>query len=107
MIPIFIASNTGYSGRTFVALGLAMKLIEQGYKVGYLKPYGRVPVKKGKNVYDADAVFIKETLGLEEPMDVISPFAQTYESQTLLFEGGLGDVKKDILGAFKALKKKD
>jgi BioD-like phosphotransacetylase family protein len=107
MIPIFVASNTGYSGRTFVCLGLAMKLIEQGYKVGYLKPIGKMPVKKGKDVYDADALFIKETLGIEDPMAVISPFVQTYESQALLFEGGLGDVRKDILGAFKTLKKKD
>lgn len=107
MIPIFVASNTGYSGRTFVSLGLAMKLIEQGYKVGYLKPIGKVPLKKGKEVYDADALFIKETLGLEEPLDVISPFVQTYESQTLLFEGGLRDVRKGVLEAFKSLKKKD
>jgi uncharacterized protein len=107
MIPIFVASNTGYSGRTFVSLGLAMKLIEQGYKVGYLKPIGKVPVRKGKDVYDADALFIKETLGLEDPLEVISPFVQTYESQTLLFTGGLRDVRKDILGAFKTLKKKD
>ncbi|HSB34259.1 MAG TPA: phosphotransacetylase family protein [Nitrospirota bacterium] len=107
MIPIFIASNTGYSGRTFVSLGLALKLIEQGFKVGYLKPLGRVPVKKGKDVYDADALFIRETLGLEEPLEVISPFVQTYESQTLLFGGGLRDVRKDILDAFKTLKKKD
>jgi BioD-like phosphotransacetylase family protein len=107
MIPIFVASNTGFSGRTFVSLGLAMMLIEQGYKVGYLKPIGKVPVKKGKDVYDADALFVKETLGLEDPMEVISPFVQTYESQTLLFEGGLRDVRKDILGAFKTLKKKD
>jgi BioD-like phosphotransacetylase family protein len=64
-------------------------------------------VKKGKEVYDADALFIKETLGLQEPLDVISPFVQTYESQTLLFEGGLRDVRKDILEAFKSLKKKD
>ena len=107
MIPIFVASNTGFSGRTFISLGLAMKLIEQGYQVGYLKPIGKAPVKKGKEVYDADALFIKETLGLQEPLDVISPFVQTYESQTLLFEGGLRDVRKDILEAFKSLKKKD
>ena len=66
MIPIFVASNTGYSGRTFISLGLAMKLIELGYKVGYIKPIGKVPVKKGREVYDADAMFIKEMLGLTE-----------------------------------------
>jgi BioD-like phosphotransacetylase family protein len=107
MIPIFIASNTFYSGRTFISLGLALKLMEQGYKVGYIKPIGKTPVKTGKDVYDADALFIKETLGLEEPLDVISPFVQTYESQTLLFEGRLKDVKKHILNSFRSLKTKD
>jgi hypothetical protein len=58
-------------------------------------------------VYDADALFIKETLGLTEPLEVISPFVRTYESQTLLFEGGLQDVKKRVLSAFKTLTNKD
>jgi BioD-like phosphotransacetylase family protein len=107
MVPIFIASNTFYSGRTFISLGLALKLMEQGYKVGYIKPIGKTPVKTGKDIFDADALFIKETLGLEEPLDVISPFVQTYESQTLLFEGRLKDVKKRVLNAFRSLKKKD
>ncbi len=107
MIPIFVASNSRYAGRTFVSLGLAMMLSDQGYKVGYLKPIGKVPVKKNKGVYDADALFIKETLGLEEPLEMISPFVQTYENQTLLFEGGLKDVKKQVLAAFKTLKNKD
>ena len=107
MVPIFIASNTFYSGRTFISIGLALKLMEQGYKVGYLKPLGKIPVKTGKDIFDADALFIKETLGLEEPLDVISPFVQTYESQTLLFEGRLKDVKTQIMTAFRSLKKKD
>lgn len=107
MIPILIASTTGYAGRTFLSLGLAALLIEQGYTVGYFKPLGKTPQKKGKNVYDADALFIKETLGLEEPLDVISPFVETYESRTLLLAGRYKDVKKQVLGAFKLLKKKD
>jgi BioD-like phosphotransacetylase family protein len=90
-----------------MSLGLAAKLIEQGYKVGYIKPLGKTPVKKGKNVYDADALFMKETLGLEEPLDVVSPFVETYESQTLLLTGRSKDVKKRVLGAFTSLKKKD
>ena len=107
MIPLFIASSTGYSGRTFLSLGLAMKLIEQGYKVGYMKPLGSVPVKTGKGVYDADALFIKEVLELEEPMEMISPFVQTYESQVLLYAGKIEDARKRVLDAFKSFKKKD
>jgi len=107
MIPIFIASNTGYAGRTFISLGLAMKLIEHGYKVGYIKPVGNIPIKKDKGVYDADALFIQDTLGLQESLDVISPFVQTYESQTRLFDKGMRNVRKDVMQSFKSLKKKD
>lgn len=107
MVPIYVASNSGFSGRTFVSLGIAMKLMEQGYKIGYLKPVGKVPVKQGRMIYDADAIFIKETLKLDDPVETISPFVQTYESQTLLFEGGLKDARKSVLDAFKMLKKKD
>jgi BioD-like phosphotransacetylase family protein len=107
MIPIFVASNTGYSGRTFISLGLAMKLMELGYKVGYLKPIGKVPVKKGREVYDADALFIKEILGLTESLDRISPFVLTFETQTLIFQGKVKDAKKQVMTAFRSLKNKD
>lgn len=107
MIPIFIASNAGYAGRTLLALGLSQKLLEKGYKVGYIKPLGKTPVQQGNSVYDADALFIAETLDLAEPSSVISPFVQTYESQTLLLSGKIPDVKKKVLSAFDTLKDKD
>jgi BioD-like phosphotransacetylase family protein len=107
MIPIYIASTTGYSGKTFIALGLAMKLKEEGYSVGFMKPIGKTPVRIGKDLFDADAVFIKEALGLSEPLEVISPFVLTFESQALLLKGKIGDAKKQIMAAFRSLKKKD
>jgi len=107
MIPVFIASNTGFAGRTLLALGLALKLMERGYKVGYIKPLGKNPAGKGNGVYDADAVFIAERLGLAEPLDVISPFVQTYENQTLLYNGKLQNVKKRFSAAFNTLQNKD
>lgn len=107
MVPIFIVSNCGYTGKTLLALGLALNLIEKGYKVGYIKPIGRTPVKRGKDVYDEDAVFIKEVLSLPDPLGVISPFVSTYETQSLLFEERLGDVKKRITDALKSQADKD
>jgi len=107
MIPIFVASSAAFAGRTFVSLGLALKLRDMDYKVGMMLPYGTVPVKSGKGVYDADALFFKETLGLEEPLDVISPFVMSYEEQTLLYQGKAADAKKRILAAYKSFKKKD
>jgi uncharacterized protein len=107
MVTIFVASNTGYAGRTFISLGLALKLMDMGYKVGVMKSFGTVPVKNGKDVYDADALFIKETLGLDDPLDVISPFVMSYEQQTLLYQGKAVDAKKRIIAAYKSFKKRD
>jgi BioD-like phosphotransacetylase family protein len=107
MVPILVASNTGYAGRTFLSLGLAMKLKEMGHSVGFMKPVGTMPIKSGSSVHDADAMFIKEVLDLDEPLETITPFMQTFESQTLLYQGKLKDAQKDVLNAFKTLKKKD
>jgi len=107
MIPILVASATPYAGRTLVALGLALKLKEMDYDVGFLKPLGTVPVKFGSMVYDADAVFAKEILGLAEPLDAISPFVLDYENQARLLAGDLKDSKKRVLAAERLFRKKD
>ncbi len=107
MIPIFLVSTKSYSGKTFVALGLALKLMEKGYKVGYIKPIGKTPFKKGRDIFDADAVFIKEALSLPDPLNVISPFVFTYETQNLMFRGKAKDIKKQVMTGYKSIKGKD
>lgn len=107
MIPIFIASSTPYAGRTFLSLSLARKLKAMDYQVGYMKPLGTVPVKSGRTVHDADAVFAKEILGLAEPLEVISPFVLDFENQARLYSGELKDVGKQVMNAFRTLQKKD
>lgn len=107
MVPVFIVSNREHAGKTFLAIGLGIKLIEQGYKVGYMKPVGKTPVKIGKSIYDEDAVFIKEALSLADSLSVISPFVLGYETQNLLIEGKIGDVKKLVMDALKSQNDKD
>lgn len=107
MTPIFIISNRKHSGKTFLALGLAMKLTEMGYKIGYIKPVGRTPVKKGHGVYDIDAVFIREALSLHEELDMVSPFVAGYEAQNALFEGGAQDARQKVLKAIESQQDKD
>lgn len=107
MVPILVASNSPYAGRTFLSLGLALKLQEMEYDVGYIKPLGTVPVKSGTAVYDADALFAQEMLGLKEPIDTFSPFVLDFEQQTRLLAGELKDTQKHVLAALRSLKKKD
>jgi BioD-like phosphotransacetylase family protein len=64
-------------------------------------------VKRGRRVYDADAVFIKEALSLPDPLEIISPFVLTYENQNLILQGKIRDAKKRILKAFRSLRNKD
>ncbi len=107
MIPILITSNRTKAGKVFFTIGLAQKLIAQGFNVGYIKPLGTIPVKQGQEVYDEDAVFIKDALSLTDPLNIISPFVLSYETQNLLLEGGIKDAKKRVMDAFDALKGRD
>ncbi|MGO9612640.1 MAG: phosphotransacetylase family protein [Dissulfurispiraceae bacterium] len=107
MIPVLVASNTPFCGKAFITLGLALNLKEQGYKVGFIKPFGKMPVKKGREVFDEDAIFIKETVGLPEPYAIVSPFVLGFEMQTLMLEGRAEGVKKKVMAAFDSLRDKD
>ena len=73
MKSIYLVSNSASSCKTTVTLGLALKLKEKGFKVGYMKPSGRMPVGKDYGIYDEDALFINDVLGLKEPLDALSP----------------------------------
>ncbi len=59
------------SGKTMVALGLALKFQQEGKKVSYFKPVG-VPLRaNGQD--DEDAVLMKEILRMENPIGDIVP----------------------------------
>jgi hypothetical protein len=101
MIPLIIVSNRGFTGKTFVALGLALQLREQGASVGFIKPLGKTPVKVGQGIFDADAIFMREALALEDPLPAISPFVLSFETQNVLLNGDHEGVKGKIREAFR------
>jgi hypothetical protein len=69
---LFIFSTTGYCGKSALCLGLALKLKEEGYKVGYFKPVGWDIIRRGEKI-DEDAQLMDEALNLNLPLNVISP----------------------------------
>lgn len=107
MIPVFIASNRGYSGKNFIAIGIVNKLMELGYNVGYMKPISKTPIKQGDDFFDADAIFIKKALSLPEPMNVISPFSLSHETQIPQIKNKQKNAVKKIMSAFNSIKNKD
>lgn len=67
---IFISGEAG-SGKTVVALGLALKLREQGLKVGYFKPVDSD--KSFQRQRGADVALLKEVLSLVHEPVILSP----------------------------------
>lgn len=63
--------GTGGSGKTAMALGLALKFRQQGYRVAYFKPVSNNPGSAGK--LDEDAALMKQVLNLEQPIEFIAP----------------------------------
>lgn len=72
MKNLFIAGNPG-SGKTAVALGLALKFKDRGLRVGYFKPVDSGRKSASGKIPGGDAVLMKEVLGLEAPAGQISP----------------------------------
>ncbi len=96
MKSLYIIGYPG-SGKTVVALGLAQKLRQEGYQVGYFKP-----VANGRSLVgnvDMDAVLMKEVLGLAAPLEKIVPF--TANPSYLSSQSSLKEVANNIFQSFK------
>lgn len=71
MKNLYIMGTEG-SGKTSVAVGLALKFRQEGYRVSYFKPVGRV--KGAASKADEDALLMKQILHMEQPLEMIVPF---------------------------------
>lgn len=69
MKSIFLGGMAG-SGKTAIALGLALKLQEQGLKVGYFKP---VSTKRLQNNQDQTVQLFRKALALQHDTEIVSP----------------------------------
>jgi BioD-like phosphotransacetylase family protein len=107
MLYVYVASMSGFSGKSLVTLGLGIMLKEAGYRIGYVKPLGKIPVKHGTLLIDADAEFMMKSLDIQEPPEVVSPFVVTFEIQNNLLKGKPSDKFDAVTKAFSAVTNKD
>ncbi|HSC71601.1 MAG TPA: phosphotransacetylase family protein [Candidatus Methylomirabilis sp.] len=103
MKTLFIGSTAGNSGKTMITLGLALALKESGYKVGYLKPLGKMPTTVNGKIVDADAQFLKSVLQLAEPLEQICPVVLTQDLVARGLRGEAGDLRSRIQQAYEAV----
>lgn len=76
MKNIFIMGNPD-SGKTMITLGLALKLKELGYRVGYFKPVDSGRKTPSGKIPGGDAILMKHVLEMDAPAGIISPAKST------------------------------
>jgi len=104
---LYISSMSGFSGKSLITLGLGLLLRERGLSIGYIKPYGRIPLKRDGRIIDADAEFMRKALEISEPPEVVSPFVATVELRDHLLKGLPSDRFADVRKALDAIRGKD
>ncbi|MFC2041159.1 DRTGG domain-containing protein [Chloroflexota bacterium] len=73
MVALFVTSLEKGSGKTTVCAGLAKRLLSDGKKVGFFKPF--IDSRESNQIggTDKDTGFMRNLLALEEPLDVLCP----------------------------------
>lgn len=71
---VYVCSIDFFSGKSTLCLGLALRLREEGYRVGYFKPVGWEMARGPRGeVIDEDAHLMRSALGLDLPLDTVVP----------------------------------
>ncbi|MEK7698914.1 MAG: phosphotransacetylase family protein [Planctomycetota bacterium] len=100
MISIFIASVSPFSGKNLICLGLGLKFIRDGYRVGYFKPVGLSPVLVDGVLTDEDAVFLSKALDVNEPPKAICPVVLTEDLIIRMTQGEELNIRQKTMTAF-------
>lgn len=76
MKSLLVGSVDSFVGKSALCAALGRRLMGDGLRVGFFKPLsGTVPPPAGEG--DQDAAFLKQVLGLEEPLEVLAPLSLT------------------------------
>ncbi len=100
-----MASTDYVSGKSAFCLTFAMKLRAKKAKVAYIKPVGTLPAHPKKGQRDEDAQYISETLGLEQPLEDISPVLLSESLDRGELNKTHADYRKAISEAFARVSK--
>jgi hypothetical protein len=87
MATLYVLSTETYSGKTAVCVSLGLRMRDDGYGVGYMKPINMSAVLQAGQPYDEDVVFMKDVLGLPEPLETLAPVQLTAQRIQALLMG--------------------
>jgi len=87
MVTLHIASTERFSGKSALCIGLGRAFQRRGYALGYLKPVSTSDRVLPERTYDEDADFMRQALGLSEPLEVLAPVTLTSLAVEAILKG--------------------
>ncbi len=93
MVAVYITSSAGAAGKTAICAGLGKHLLDNGQKVGFLKPI-MVDNAPTEGV-DNDALFMKRILKLDEPVASICPVISGQDNRASRIKEACARVSRD------------
>ncbi len=93
MAVLYVTSSAGAVGKTTICAGLGRHLLDNGKKVGFLKLV--IGDNKQTKSIDGDALFMKQILGLDEPLVTICPSIGSQENIASRVKEACAAVSKD------------
>lgn len=103
MVGIYVGATSGYSGKNMMAMGMGLKLQKEGFRVGYMKPVGALPLEKDGRLGDADAFFVQGILGLDENPALVTPVVVDQAFKLKAFTGKCDNLMPTIQAAYTEL----
>lgn len=102
---LYCVSTASFSGKSAIALAVAMGLEDAGLSVSYFKPVGGSLRRFGDNYIDEDAYVAWGTLGIDAPWEYASPVLLTDELLAAPLSGAVDGLEDKILESLEHLSK--
>jgi len=103
MIPLYLTSIQRGAGKNLITIGLIDRLRKDGFKVGYFKPVGHLPVKVENTVTDEGAWLMHRLFDLEDAIEDVCPVIITQDLMMQNFEKDVKGLQEKVEGAFKRI----
>ncbi|MFN8456004.1 MAG: phosphotransacetylase family protein [Anaerolineae bacterium] len=95
-INLYVTSTQNFSGKSAVCVALMHRMLKDGYRVGYLKPFSSAARVLAESSIDEDARFIKETFKLGEPVEILAPVVVTNQRMRKILADGGVDYREEV-----------
>jgi BioD-like phosphotransacetylase family protein len=103
---IYITSTQAYSGKSALCVALVRRFLQDGYKVGYMKPVSTVArVVCGDRIMDEDSHFIKHTFQLPDALEDMAPVLLHDRQVAAVLEGQPREFAARVKAAYDRIAK--